>query len=249
MTSTSSPFDEDVPIVRADQALFLDFDGTLAPLQDDPDTVALPSDGADLLMSLSTLLDGALALISGRGAQDLSSRTPNGLWRVGAHGLEICRPDESATEARTPFPPELMAQLETLISAHDGVRIEEKGRVAAIHYRQSPEIGDHLFGQLESLIAGTESYRLQHGKMVIELKPDGANKGAALKALCAAPPFQDRIPVMIGDDATDEDAMRAAQDLGGYGIKVGDGPTCASYRLKDPESVWNWIRKVVNEHA
>lgn len=249
MTRMPSPFDEDVPIARADQALFLDFDGTLAPLQDDPDTVALPSDGAELLMALNTRLDGALALISGRGAKDLSSRTPNGLWRVGAHGLEICRPDEPANHARAPFPPELMAQLETLVSAHDGVRIEEKGRVAAIHYRQNPEIGGELFGQLSDLVADSKSYRLQHGKMVIELKPDGANKGVALKALCAAPPFQDRIPVMIGDDATDEDAIRAAKDLGGYGIKVGDGPTCASYRLKDPEAVWRWIRKVVNEHA
>ena len=85
--------------------------------------------------------------------------------------------------------------------------------------------------------------------MVIELKPDDANKGKALRAMCAKPLFEGRVPVMVGDDTTDEDAMQAAAELGGYGIKVGDGASCAAYRLDTPDSVWRWIRETVNEHA
>jgi trehalose 6-phosphate phosphatase len=54
---------------------------------------------------------------------------------------------------------------------------------------------------------------------------------------------------MVGDDTTDEDAMRAASELGGYGIKVGQGETCASLRLKDTHAVWDWLRSIADEHA
>lgn len=249
MTTDLRSSDATAPVLGEGHALFLDFDGTLAPLQDDPDTVALPEGGADLLLALKDQMDGALALISGRGAKDLSLRTPIELWRIGAHGLEICRPEEPASTHQTPFPAELMASLESVLTRFDGARLEDKGRVAAIHYRQAPEIGDALLEALQELAKTDPAYRVQHGKMVIELKPAGANKGTALKALCDTPPFAERVPVMIGDDATDEDAMRAAGEMGGFGIKVGDGITCASYRLADPEAVWAWIRKVVNEHA
>ena len=59
--------------------------------------------------------------------------------------------------------------------------------------------------------------------MVVEVKPAAAHKGAALRRLAAAPPFAGRRPLMIGDDTTDEDAIAAAQDLGGLGVKVGQG--------------------------
>lgn len=237
------------PLIGEDHALFLDFDGTLAPLQDDPDTVALPDEGAPLLLTLKDQMHGALALISGRSAEDLTKRTPIALWRIGAHGLDLCPPGAPAPPRHAPFPADLKARLQTVLEPFEQVRLEEKGRVAAIHYRQNPTIGPPLFEALETLVRDLPAYRVQHGKMVIELKPDGANKGAALRAMCAAPPFAGRVPVMIGDDTTDEDAMRVAIDLGGFGIKVGDGTTCAPYHLADPDAVWAWIRKVVNEHA
>ena len=237
------------PVLGAKHALVLDFDGTLAPFQDAPDTVALPGLGADLLRALADQMDGALALISGRGAADLSKRTPVELWRIGAHGLEVCAPGIPAPSHAAPFPADLMARLAPVIDRFSGARLEQKGRVAAIHYRQNPAIGSALFEALQALVEPDPAYRVQHGKMVIELKPEGAHKGTALKTLSAEPPFAGRVPVMVGDDATDEDAMRAAVDLGGFGIKVGDGITCASYRLADPDAVWAWIRKGANEHA
>ena len=249
MTNAGSPSKAEAPLLTPDKALFLDFDGTLATLQDNPDTVYLPDGGAALLLKLNQMLDGALVLISGRGASDLTARTPVEICRIGAHGLDVCAAGELPSPVTTALPDALLGPLHELIARYEGVTLEEKGRVAAIHYRQAPAVGKELLTQLTDLVRDMSDYRVQHGKMVIELKPEGANKGTALRAMCANAMFEGRVPIMVGDDTTDEDAMRAAMDLGGYGIKVGDGETCASYRLDDPTSVWRWIRETVNEHA
>lgn len=249
MTETSSSSSAAAPLLVPENALFLDFDGTLAPLQDNPDTVSLPEGGDALLGRLNEILNGGLVLISGRGVADLSARTPQALLRIGAHGLEICEPGQAAEASEQMLPTSLKAGIENALKGLPGVRLEEKGRVAAIHYRQNPAAGPGLLKDLAALIESLPDYRIQHGKMVIELKPAGANKGAALRTICARPEFKDRLPIMVGDDTTDEDAIRAAQALGGYGIKVGDGETSADYRLADPGAVWTWIREIVNEHA
>jgi len=58
------------------------------------------------------------------------------------------------------------------------------------------------------------------------------------------PAFKGRLPVMIGDDTTDEDAFKVAQDLGGYGLKVGGGDSCARYRLASVDDVYDLLRSV-----
>lgn len=78
--------------LRADDALFLDFDGTLAELGPDPDAIRLPDATLADLERLADRLGGALAVISGRDLRDLAARTPAGLWRAGGHGLEIAAP-------------------------------------------------------------------------------------------------------------------------------------------------------------
>ena len=79
--------------------------------------------------------------------------------------------------------------------------------------------------------------------MVVEVKPAAAHKGTALRRLAAAPPFAGRRPLMLGDDTTDEDAIAAAQDLGGIGVKVGPGPTAARLRALDPAAVRAWLAR------
>ena len=58
--------------------------------------------------------------------------------------------------------------------------------------------------------------------MAWEVRPRGADKGSAVEALMLEAPFAGRQPVFIGDDVTDEDGMRAAQALGGAGLRVPD---------------------------
>lgn len=247
--SPSTSLDPTVPTLTARHALFLDFDGTLAPLQDDPDTVALPENGADCLLSLSDSLGGALVLISGRSIHDLSLRTPITLWRAGGHGHDICQPGKQPDPKRAAAPTALRAAVTAATRDIEGIWVEEKGKVLAIHYRQIPAAGPRLAEAMQRLADETDGYACQHGKMVIELKPRGADKGTALSALMQQAPFMGRVPVMIGDDATDEDAMKSAIDLGGFGIKVGAGETCAQYRFTNTDSVWDWLKEQLIEHA
>jgi trehalose 6-phosphate phosphatase len=79
--------------------------------------------------------------------------------------------------------------------------------------------------------------------MVVEVKPETAHKGRALGALVARPPFAGRRPVMLGDDATDEDAIAAAQALGGIGVKVGPGASAAALHAPDPAAVRAWLAR------
>jgi trehalose 6-phosphate phosphatase len=78
--------------------------------------------------------------------------------------------------------------------------------------------------------------------MVYEARPIGFDKGGALRAFMKEEPFIGRIPIFIGDDRTDEDAFRAAQELGGVGIKLGPGETSARLRIADVASVYALMR-------
>lgn len=249
MSSDISISHEARQIDAREHALFLDFDGTLAPLQDDPDAVTLPADGAEVLRSLHDAFEGALVLISGRDVRDLSVRTPVEVWRAGGHGLEICQPGE----APNPTPPliasDLRRRVAEIVDPILSARIEDKGQVLAIHYRQNPAAETDLLEAISALADRIPGYKAQHGKMVIELKPEGANKGLALTSLMQNAPFAGRVPIMFGDDTTDEDAMIAATRMGGFGVKVGEGETRAQLRLADTDAVWVWLRRIANEHA
>lgn len=231
------------PSLTQDHALFLDFDGTLAPIQDDPDTVCLPDGLGEVIVGLQDRLGEAVVIISGRDIRDLSSRVPGDVWRAGGHGLEICAPGESPADLQQPAPPALTHALDAIVHGLDGVRLEPKGPVIAIHYRKAPHLGPSLESRLKDAIAGIDGYKLQSGKMVFETKPESANKGKAVERMMQHPAFRGRLPVMIGDDTTDEDAFLAVQALGGFAIKVGEGDTAAAWRLDSPKDVSDWIRR------
>ncbi len=240
MKSTSPHAQEPPPVTRR-HALFLDFDGTLTDIQDDPDTVRLPEAGPQVLSRLHEELGGAVAVISGRGVGDLAGRVPGSVWRVGGHGMDVCPPGAPPPRNTAAAPQALVEAFQGAAASSPGARLEIKGAVLAMHYRASPEIGPQLFDRLCALIDPFPDYRLQHGKMVIEAKPAAADKGKAVAALLRRPPFVGRTPVVVGDDVTDEDAMAAAVEAGGWAVKVGDGPSRAQHRLASPGAVWRWL--------
>lgn len=224
-------------------ALFLDFDGTLAEIGPDPDAIRL-QDGLDaVLMAVNARITGGIAIISGRDLRDLAGRVPDGLWRLGGHGLEILPPG-----AAVPPPPDAAAQairapLERLVAERPGTRLEVKGQVLALHYRAAPDAEARVLEAAAAAAAAAPDLKVQPGKMVVEVKPTRADKGAALHRMCTSGPFAGRRPVMLGDDRTDEDAMAAAQALGGIGVKIGDGESCARMRAASPAEVRAWLAR------
>ncbi len=229
--------------LAAGDALFLDFDGTLAEIGPNPDAVYPPRTTADDLARLAARLGGALAVLSGRDLRDLAKRTPEGLWRAGAHGLEAAAPGARPAAFAPEAPAAVVAPLDALAASRPGVRVERKGPVTAVHFRARPEAEAACLFAAEEAAAAAPDHVFQAGKMVVEVKPRGANKGVALRRFLEASPFAGRRPVMIGDDRTDEDAIVAALDLGGVGIKVGEGETRAALRTPSPETLRAWIAR------
>jgi trehalose 6-phosphate phosphatase len=227
--------------LESDDALFLDFDGTLTEIGPDPDAIRLDPGTATVLGGLAERLGGAVALLSGRDLRDLALRTPATVWRAGGHGLEIAKPGEAVPPPSGRLPEAALTPLRQ--AALPPVRLELKGPVAALHYRAAPEAEAACLAAAEAAAATGPGLVWQHGKMVVEVKPADAHKGAALRRLAAAAPFAGRRPLMLGDDATDEDAIEAAQALGGLGVKVGPGPTAARLRTPGPAAVRAWLAR------
>jgi trehalose 6-phosphate phosphatase len=122
-----------------------------------------------------------------------------------------------------------------------GLLVEDKPASVALHFRGAPEREAEAIALLETLARRT-GLVIQAGKMVLELRPPGADKGDALRRLMAEPAFAGKRPVFVGDDLTDEHAFAAAADLGGAGILVGPPrATAAVWRLDDVAAVAAWL--------
>jgi trehalose 6-phosphate phosphatase len=232
------------PLSRLDPAaLFLDFDGTLVDLAESPAAIAVPHGLAPLLDRLSARLGGRLAIVSGRALDDLQGHLGGSAAVMsGSHGAELHYSD--GLRVPVSVPPGLAAAREAVrrfAAGGDGLLVEDKPAGIALHYRLAPERAGEAEAFLESL-AARAGLALQRGKMVAELRPEGADKGGALRRLMAEPPFAGARPVFVGDDLTDEDAFRAAASLGGDGVLVGPPRvTAARWRLDGVAAVTAWL--------
>ncbi|MGO4687202.1 trehalose-phosphatase [Brevundimonas sp. 2YAF1] len=231
------------PVALRKAALFLDLDGVLAPLAPTPDAVGPDVRRTDVLTRLTERLQGRVAIVSGRTLREID-RISDGAARAasGVHGLQRRREDGSLVQ-RTPDPAvrRAVAAFDAFAAARPGVLVEDKELSAGLHYRQAPDVsGEALI--LAASLAEETGLALQPGAMVLELKTPGADKGAALSAFMAEAPFQGGVPVMVGDDLTDEHGFEAAERLGGFGVLVGpERATAARYRLEGVNAVLDWL--------
>jgi trehalose 6-phosphate phosphatase len=228
-------------------ALFADLDGTLAPLEATPSQVGPDAARRAILNDLHAALEGRLAIISGRALADLDRILEGQVKAVAAvHGL--VRRDAAGVVRQAVTDGRLGAALEALrafASRRPGLLVEDKGLAAALHYRLEPAAAAPCRA-LARKLADQHGLRAQHGDRVVELRVAGADKGAALAAFMAEPPFRGSIPWFIGDDLTDEDGFSAALALGGHGVIVGARrPTLASFALSGPEAVTAWLRSAM----
>ncbi len=206
-------------------ALLLDLDGTLLDLAPTPDAVTVAPGLAEALLRLRTALAGALGIVTGRPIGQVDALLPGVPYAVaGEHGGAIRFAPDAALEraALPPLPPAWVTEAAALVAAHPGALLERKERGFAVHYRLAPSAGPALEQALLALLADQATHRLLPAHMAFEVKPRGADKGTAVAALLARPPFAGRVPVYIGDDVTDEDAIRVVQAEGGVGLRVAE---------------------------
>lgn len=221
----------------------LDFDGTLAPLQDDPAASRILPAGVAVLADLAAADGVALALVSGRAMADLHAlaEVPPGTYLVGSHGAERARVTQfgldrdvvELTHEQADRLAALGARTAAVARGRDGVWVETKPTAVVVHTRLAePEV--RAPAEQEALALGAElGVGTLHGKDVVELTVLPADKGSALQALrqeLGAP-----VVLYAGDDVTDEHAF-AALGADDVTLKVGTGDTVARFRVADPQA-------------
>jgi trehalose 6-phosphate phosphatase len=237
-------------LLTARSALFLDFDGTLAELAPRPDAVVIPSELLSLLARLHAQLGGAVALITGRAQADIEPLiAPLQLPAAYEHGA-VRHAEWGVVSLAPEQVPDLGPALEAaneLAAKHPGLLVEHKHTAMALHFRLAPELEAACVGVMTEAVRHNPGLQLLHGKAVVEVKSARVNKGHAIQAFMAEAPFEGRIPLFAGDDVTDEAGFEVVQRLGGAGIKVGDGHSCALHRIADPQALRAWLTKVSPE--
>ena len=202
-----------------------------------------------VLTRLQAVLDGALALVSGRSIRQLDALfAPLKLPSAGVHGGER-RDCMGQMHYLAPNAAERLdgarAFLSTFVESEPGLLLEDKRTSLAVHFRQRPELAASVEQHLEQAKSQVGvGFRIQESVLVRELVPTVARKGHAVEAFLAEPAFAGRMPVFVGDDVTDLDAFAAVERHGGRAIAVGDCVT-APWHLAGPPAVIDWLELLV----
>lgn len=240
-------------------ALFLDYDGTLAPFADTPDQALMTQETREALTGLSKLARCHLAIISGRKLSDLKHRIaiPN-ITYVGNHGFEMEGANLNFKSLISTQYLEDLAAIRDLLKAKlfsiDGIRLEDKEIGAAVHFRLAGDKGISVTRKIFMNVCrdylSAQRISIMEGENVLEVRPPIQwSKGEAALWLLAKWQRQsskDQMTALYaGDDRTDEDAFKM---LGGIAvtIKVGDPKgSRARYYLRTQEEVLILLRQIL----
>ncbi|GAA3026243.1 trehalose-phosphatase [Actinokineospora globicatena] len=225
-----------------------DYDGTLAPIVENPENARPHTESVGALRSLAGLHETTAAVISGRALRDLAtlSRLPAEVHLVGSHGSEFDVGFVHALDADArDLHRRIEAELEKLTEGAEGVHLEVKPASIAVHVRRAPDhVADDVLGKVRSGPSTWTGVQVTEGKAVIELAVVQTDKGHALDVLRHQAGAT--AAIFVGDDVTDEKAFTrlAGPDVG---VKVGDGATLAGYRIDDPGSVATMLALLLEE--
>lgn len=223
-----------------------DFDGTLAPIVNNPaDARPLPG-AAEALIALGALPSTAAALISGRALATLRelSSMPDSVHLVGSHGAEF----ESgfSRDIDRDLLQTITDGLDAIAAGRPGVAVETKPASVALHVRNaSPADGDAALAAAWDAARDWDAH-ITTGKAVLEFAVISTDKGEAVDILRER--LQATAVVFLGDDVTDEKAFVRLGESD-VGVKVGPGDTAAGYRVESPADVATALRHLVDARA
>jgi trehalose-phosphatase len=233
-------------------AVWLDYDGTLSPIVARPELATMPGRTAALIDELGQRTP--VGIVTGRGMADIRTKVPvAGLFYAANHGFEIVGPNCEycpAPELRDIFD-DMGRRFAPLVASIDGLIVESKGFSIAAHVRlvddaRVPEVEAFV----DALVDAQPQTRKTLGKKLFEIRPRLIwHKGSAVVWLTEhleRTLGRAMVPLFIGDDRTDEDALEVVRDRG-VGIRVG-GPcpwqTAARWSLRDPDEVADFLAKL-----
>ncbi|MGV9768326.1 trehalose-phosphatase [Microbacterium sp. NPDC003461] len=238
----------------------LDFDGTLAPLQDDPMTSRALPEAAEAVRRLADLPDTIVAYVSGRSLPHLriiaEHDDASRVWLAGSHGVEYWRPadvevpadDEPDDTHERELLARLAAEAKELVDGIEGAWIEDKSVGFAVHTRLTPrDMADGVQGVIDALVAReAPGWRRRAGHDLVEYTWRHEGKDAAVARLRE----QTRATAVLfaGDDVTDEDAL-ASLEPADLGVRVGSGETSASVRVQDAREFADLLAELADLRA
>lgn len=245
--------------------VFLDYDGTLTPIINDPEKATMSSHMREVLSSLSQRFD--TAIVTGRSREKITAFVQlDSLFYAASHGFDLLEPKGSTlvqgsksdtTEVAAEFLP-CLAQtrqaLEEALVGIDGAFVEDNVYVLSVHYRQCAnheEVIPRVKAIVENAVLNSsQKLRITTGKCVFELRPAMEwDKGRAVQYLMNKLGYTDpsqTVAVYIGDDTSDEAAFAALGNTG-VSVLVSDVPkeTQARYSLQNPDEVEAFLQRLL----
>lgn len=262
--SALKQFDEIADTLKGKRiALFLDYDGTLTPIVNNPERAFMSDDMRSAVHEVAEICP--TAIISGRGLDKVQGFVQlKDLYYAGSHGLDIRSPTgprhwrrrneclQPAAKLK-PLINDVYHQLCDAVKHINGAHVEHNTFSLSVHFRNCDEASwQEIKSIVERIVARHRSFlKSSRGRKVLEIRPSlDWGKGKAvehfLKAWCYE--GDDVVPIYVGDDRTDEDAFHFLRVQGkGFGILVSTKakPSEADYSLRDPSEVLQFLHKVI----
>ena len=249
-------------VTREEVLVALDFDGTLAPIVDDPDDARPLASASAAIQALAQLPRTHVVVVSGRSLTELRRLLgpAAGVVLVGSHGAEIdddllagqggpAAPsdDEILGDEERQLLARVQAAMAGIVAEHPGTVLEEKPAAVVLHTRRAGR--EAAIGATGDALQGPGRWPGVHvlrGKEVVELAVSDVTKGRALRRLRTDLGLGRGGVLFAGDDATDERAFAVLDDdAGDVSVKVGDGRTAARHRVTGPQDLARLLVQVV----
>ncbi|KAH9670002.1 putative trehalose-phosphate phosphatase J [Citrus sinensis] len=245
--------------------MFLDYDGTLSPIVENPDRAFMSGKMRRAVRQLAKYFP--TAIVTGRCRDKVYDFVKLAeLYYAGSHGMDIKGPTKGLKynqkskvvnfQPASEFLPLIDKVYKVLVEktkSTPGARVENNKFCISVHFRCVDEKKwNDLAQKVKEVVNEYPQLNWRQGRMVMEIRPKIEwDKGKALEFLLECLGFADCsnvFPVYIGDDTTDEDAFKILRKREqGFGILVSKFPkkTSASYSLREPDEVMDFLQKLV----